>query len=63
MRATDLESDHWRKSSHSLANSDCVEIGFGSAGVAARDSKNPAGPVLVIGVAGWSAFLGEITAR
>jgi hypothetical protein len=57
MRAT-----AWRKSSFSTATSECVEVGFGSDMVAARDSKNPLGPVLVFAPARWSAFLGTLTA-
>ncbi|MDX3578239.1 MULTISPECIES: DUF397 domain-containing protein [unclassified Streptomyces] len=33
----------------------------GAAGVAVRDSENPAGPVLILGPAGISRFLGWVT--
>jgi hypothetical protein len=53
----------WRKSSFSTATSECVEVGFGGEVVAARDSKNPAGAVLMFAPAPWSAFLSTITGR
>jgi hypothetical protein len=57
----------WRKSSYSGdQGGDCVEIAqpVAEAGavVAVRDSKDPAGPVLTVGPAGFSAFLGWVTA-
>ncbi|RFU40020.1 DUF397 domain-containing protein [Actinomadura logoneensis] len=51
----------WRKSSHSgVDKTDCVEVAAlrGARAVAARDSKDPGGPVLAFGVGTWSAFLG-----
>lgn len=44
----------WRKSSHSGVENNCVELAPG----AIRDSKNPAGPVLL--VRDMPAFLREI---
>lgn len=52
----------WRKSTFSTASSNCVEVGFGPDVVAARDSKNPLGPVLVFAPDRWSAFLGVLAA-
>jgi hypothetical protein len=60
MRAKNLVGAMWRKSSFSTANSECVEISSSPEVVAARDSKNPAGPVLVFAPAPWSTFLGNI---
>ncbi|GAA1513771.1 hypothetical protein GCM10009677_53650 [Sphaerisporangium rubeum] len=54
----DLTSATWTKSSYSGGNGgNCVEIASlagGRRGV--RDSKDPAGPVLVVGTDGWHAF-------
>lgn len=47
----------WRKSSFSdNSEGDCVELAFVPTGVAVRDSKNTAGPVLTVDVDGWRAF-------
>ncbi|MFE9361277.1 DUF397 domain-containing protein [Streptomyces sp. NPDC006978] len=49
----------WRKSSYSGTNGgDCVEVADGcSASVPVRDSKNPAGPVIVMSTDAWQAFV------
>ncbi|MGW1814446.1 DUF397 domain-containing protein [Streptomyces sp. NPDC002125] len=49
----------WRKSSYSGTNGgECVEVADGcSASVPVRDSKNPAGPVLIVGTGAWQAFV------
>ena len=55
----DLNSAMWRKST--LCNSTCcVETAFFDEHVAVRDSKDPAGPVLVFTHAEWAAFLGGV---
>jgi hypothetical protein len=53
----DLASATWRTSSYSAPNGNCVEIAFLPRNVAARDSKDAAGPALVFGETTWSAFL------
>lgn len=50
----------WRKSSYSDNGADCVEVAFAGEGVAARDSKDPQGPVLVFERARWSAFVARL---
>ncbi|SBT53079.1 DUF397 domain-containing protein [Micromonospora auratinigra] len=48
----------WRKSSHSGDEGACVEMALLPAAVAVRDSKDPAGPVLVFSPTAWAAFTG-----
>ena len=50
----------WRKSSHSSdQGGECLEIAeTPHATIAIRDSKNPAGPVLTLGPAAFTTFLG-----
>ncbi|MEU8702673.1 DUF397 domain-containing protein [Streptomyces sp. NPDC048680] len=49
----------WHKSSYSGTNGgECVEVVTGcAASVPVRDSKNPGGPVLVIGADAWRGFV------
>ncbi|UCM90489.1 DUF397 domain-containing protein [Streptomyces marincola] len=49
----------WRKSSYSNdEGANCVEVADGVGGVVpVRDSKRPAGPVLVVPAAAWRAFV------
>ncbi|WP_083983535.1 DUF397 domain-containing protein [Actinomadura hibisca] len=54
---------HWRKSSRSAGQgTECVEVASlaTSRGVAARDSKDPSGPVLAFPSPAWSAFLSQV---
>ncbi|MFF6869009.1 DUF397 domain-containing protein [Streptomyces sp. SID5770] len=55
----DLTGARWRKSSYSGTNGgECVEVADGFPGaVPVRDSKNPAGPALVMGAEAWQAFV------
>ena len=48
----------WRKSSHSGDEGACVEMALLPEAVAVRDSKDPAGPVLVFPPTAWAAFTG-----
>ncbi|MEU3877854.1 MULTISPECIES: DUF397 domain-containing protein [Streptomyces] len=60
--------DLWRKSTYSAGQEECVEVadniptGPTPAVVPVRDSKNPAGPALLIPVGAWSAFVGALKA-
>jgi uncharacterized protein DUF397 len=47
---------NWRKSSYSLANGNCVEVGTGQALVAVRDSTDPDGPAIDVSPRAWIAF-------
>ncbi|WP_394431031.1 DUF397 domain-containing protein [Streptomyces sp. SGAir0957] len=49
----------WRKSSHSNGDGGhCVEVAEGIPGIVpVRDSKDPAGPVIVVADTTWSAFI------
>lgn len=54
----------WFKSTYSGAEKACVEVAFLAGGaVGIRDSKNPAGPALVVGPAAWDAFLDSVARR
>lgn len=51
----------WRKSSYSSGQGNCVEVSTSDPGnVAVRDSKDRAGPELVVDDQAWSAFVGGI---
>ena len=52
----DLDSQGWRKSRHSMANGNCVEIQSVGDSVAVRDSQNKAGSVLAYSAQTWHAF-------
>jgi hypothetical protein len=57
LTVSELAGAVWRKSSHSGAGNDCVEIALVESGAGIRDSKNPQGSALVFGPTQWSAFL------
>lgn len=54
-----LDSLTWRKSSYSGLKKDgnCVEVAGAPDAVAMRDSKDPAGPVLVVSRAAFARFV------
>ena len=51
----------WRKSRHSGAQGNCVEVAANLPGViAVRDSKDPDGPLLTFSPAEWAAFTAAV---
>ncbi|MFI1655349.1 DUF397 domain-containing protein [Streptomyces sp. NPDC020472] len=62
MRQYDLNNAHWFKSSHSNGDGgNCVEVSYDFTGVVpVRDSKVSDGPVLVVPVAAWAAFVAGV---
>jgi hypothetical protein len=58
MPEIDLSRAEWRKSTHSSQDGNCVEVAVNlPAFVAARDSKDPAGPALLIPRDTWRCFI------
>ncbi|MCX5398928.1 DUF397 domain-containing protein [Streptomyces sp. NBC_00102] len=62
MITPDLRRAHWRKSSHSDGgDTNCVVVAVNlDEVVPVRDSKNPAGPALLLSTTAWSAFIHDI---
>lgn len=63
MNMVDLPEVVWRKSSRSSGTGQCVEIGYAGDRSAARDSKNPDGPVLVFTPHALRAFVHNLHQR
>ena len=57
MSVSDPAGAVWRKSSHSGAGNDCVEIALAETRASVRDSKNRDAGMLQFGTAGWTIFL------
>jgi hypothetical protein len=57
-----LDAAEWRKSSHSGASGDCVEVAAVNSIRAIRDSKDPQGAFLGFNVSAWKTFVSEIKA-
>jgi hypothetical protein len=58
-----LSRAEWRKASKSNSNGGaCVEAASVRGVVAIRDSKNPAGPKLVVSPVGWRRFTASVKA-
>jgi hypothetical protein len=61
MNDIDLSAAVWTKSRRSNGQANCVEVARNLPGiVAVRDSKDPAGPVLVFTADEWAAFMGRM---
>jgi hypothetical protein len=60
----DLSRAEWHKASRSSSNGgNCVEVARNLRDVVAvRDSKNPDGPVLIIGKHEWASFTARLRA-
>lgn len=58
-----MTTRRWIKSSYSVENGSCVELARTPDTTGVRDSKNPDGPKLAFGHAGWTAFLDSVRAR
>ncbi|MFI9340771.1 DUF397 domain-containing protein [Streptomyces sp. NPDC052773] len=61
--AADLANAAWFTSSYSSGQGECVEVARLPGAVAARDSKNPTGPVLVFTQDGWADFVRGVNAE
>jgi Domain of unknown function (DUF397) len=59
-REPELTHVHWRKSSHSTGQNECVEAAQIGAAVAVRDSKDPRGGHVSFDAAAWRALLDRI---
>jgi hypothetical protein len=58
---TNLSDARWRRSTSSMGSGQCVEVAFlETGGVAIRDSKDQAGPVLMPLPGEWQAFVGGV---
>jgi len=58
----DLAPALWRKSTFSNNTGECLEVAGLDGCWAVRDSQDPAGPVLAVTAAAWSAFTTDVRA-
>jgi hypothetical protein len=49
---------HWRKSTFTGSEGNCVEVALLPIGIAIRDSKYTTGPTLAFPTATWRTFIG-----
>jgi len=52
--------DTWRKSTRSGGQGNCVEVAETPTAIGVRDSKDPAGPILVFTRTEWQAFVAGV---
>jgi hypothetical protein len=52
--------EHWRTSTRSGTNGDCVEVRYADEHIEVRDSKDPAGGTVRFDAAAWLAFLSAV---
>lgn len=57
-----IDHAQWRKSSHSGAGNNCVEVAVTPSGTAIRDSKCSDGPQFDVPLTSWVTFLSTTTA-
>ncbi|GAA3462667.1 DUF397 domain-containing protein [Saccharothrix longispora] len=58
-----MNTGSWRKSSHSTATGNCVEVARTTGGVLLRDSKQPAAGVVTVPDRSWAAFRAAVAPR
>lgn len=60
--STALSGARWRRSSHSTAANNCVETALLASGrLAVRDSKDVAGPALLVTPRAWTDFVRAVS--
>jgi Domain of unknown function (DUF397) len=62
MSPINLSRAAWRKSTRSGQNGNCVEVAAIGPAVAVRDSTDPEGPSLVLGINDWRHFIAKVRA-
>lgn len=58
----DLNGAHWKKSSRSASNGNCVEMAVAGEHIAVRDSKNLDVTPLVFSRESWVSFIAAVSA-
>ncbi|MDR7302999.1 DUF397 domain-containing protein [Haloactinomyces albus] len=51
---------NWRTSTRTQGQGQCVEVGFGGAGIGVRDTKNRAAGHLIVPPRQWHAFVRDL---